>query len=309
MSTFESSSSSRFGFVSAQVAASKVAPAAGLRKTHNNNKNSKNLTLSPVYRSQPYFDASASADSDEEEEHIRVALIPVLDEEALEATSELNISIECGIIDMVKDFIRRTMKALSNNDSAEINNIRSFFLIFALFVLVVFFGGVTASSSPSSTSATSLNSHHIFQNEAILAPSGRPLRFPAAAAPSPRATPLSNVDATWYPDSLPVAPSSNSKYAYKSSRAASVHGPSEVEPEVAVQLEAAPAPVEAPSRTLSAKFYLLYRSAVEEDDGLKKRHDDNLGELFHGVRHAPVESFPSSPSLEKKHSGVRLLSV
>lgn len=308
MSTFESSSSSRFGFVSAQVAASKVAPAAGLRKTHNNNKNSKNLTLSPIYRSQPYFDASASDEEEEEHEHIRVALIPVLDEEALEATSELNISIECGIIDMVKDFIRRTMKALSNSDSAEINNIRSFFLIFALFVLVVFFGGVTASSSSStSTSTSSLNSHHIFQNEAILAPSGRPLRFPAAAAPSPRATPLSNVDATWYPDSLPVAPSSNSKYAYKSSRAASVHGPSE--PELAVEVEAAPAPIEAPSRTLSAKFYLLYRSAVEEDDGLKKRHDDNLGELFHGVRHAPVESFLSSPSLEKKHSGVRLLSV
>lgn len=296
MSTFESSSS----FVAPAAAArtsTNTTRASGLRKTHNHRALTINTT--PTYqRANPYYYEGSDLDSDEEEERIRVNLMPIVDEYQTwesevnhqeNAAPAVNISVQLGIVDAARNTLKRAKKTLGAS-----RQILPALTLLAVFFMLVTFGGSIATSSPSSTRlAPSGRSMRITSmpiwappaNDAIAGPSrvdtppttiiGRAAR---AASVTMRNTPVASLAPVPAPEEnygkqprqpVPISPSPNAQ--------------------AAADVVARP-----PSGTVSAKFRLLYvygeeqqpekRQAVEQEQH-EHEHPDDLAALFNGGQH------------------------
>jgi hypothetical protein len=314
MSTFESSSS----FAAPAAARSISTRASGLRKTHN--RNALTINTTPTDHTKPYFEV----DSDEEEERIRVALVPVVDEQQQHYYSwrsesdevnnnndnnAINVTIQFGWIGTVRNAFARVKKNLVLV-TAEKNHRRvlSAITIFALFFLVVMFGGsVTAANTMASASTGGIG--------IIAPPSGRSMRI----VPEVRTIPIwspppANANANvnnnnGQQDSVP-SPSRQppSSVVGRAARAASVTrrsmspsepvqegGPVPISPSfprVHVDAPDFVVPVNPPYGTMSAKFRLLYvykgqqlqPQVGREPEKREHDHPENLAALFNGGR-------------------------
>lgn len=299
MSNFESSSS----FV-APVATTTRASKTGLRKTHNHR--ALTINTSPTYYAKTHDTSSrfvdpSAIDSDEEEERIRVNLVPIVDEYHYQAwetdvdqhdnsngndcttTTAVNITVQLGIVDAVRDAFQRAKKTVAAIEKRS-RQILPALTILAVFCMLVIFGATSTSTSSSSST--------------ILAPSGRSMR----ALWTPPAAFANDMIAAAAAGRVDTPPSSvigrrvarAASYTQKSTPSAGAEGyqPRQPVPLSPSPLAAAPAAevvvASPPSGTLSAKFRLLYVYG-EEQQQMKKReeheHPDDLAALFNGGRH------------------------
>jgi len=301
MSTFESSSS-----FAAPVATRSVSTRAkALRKTYNYNALTINTT--PTYHATPYFEVC----SDEEEERIRVALTPIVDEqhysmlnsESDEDSTAINVTIQFGWIGTVRNALARvkmSLAALSEQKQKHhqhYHRVLSAFIIFALFFLVVMFGGSMAATNT-------------VLNHAIITPSGSSTRI-IPHAPLMPILPPSSAKANIVPRVVAQSPSHEPPSSVgRAARASAVMRRSTPPPsdELHEQQEllssTSPSPhVEAPADavipvippygTVSVKFRALYLRNLEQqhpqleqqqrERGKRERwHPGNLAILFNG---------------------------
>jgi len=268
MSTFESSSS----FVAPVAARSASTHAKALRKTYNYNALTINTT--PTYHAKPYFEVY----SDDDEERIRVALTPIVDEqhyamlnsESDEDSTAINVTIQFGWIGTVRNALARVKKSLavlSEQKQKHHQRVLSAFILFALFFLVVIFGGSMAATNT-------------VLNRAIITPSGSSTRVIPQAPMMPifvgRAARVSPVARRNTP------PHSDELHEQQDPLSSTSPSPRVEEPADAVT-HATP-----PYGTVSAKFRSLYLRTLEQQQrGPEKRerwHPGNLAVLFNGGR-------------------------
>lgn len=292
MSTFESSSS----FVAPVAARSASTRAKALRKTYNYNALTINTT--PTYHAKPYFEVY----SDDDEERIRVALTPIVDEqhysmlnsEPDEDSTAINVTIQFGWIGTVRNALARVEKSLSEQKQKHhqhYHRVLSAFILFALFFLVVIFGGSMAATNT-------------VLNRAIITPSGSSTRVipqapmmpiltqpyakannivPREVAQSPSHEPPSSVGRA--ARISPVArrntpPHFDELHEQQDPLSSTSPSPRVEEPADAVT-HATP-----PYGTVSAKFRSLYLRNLEqqqrEPEKRERWHPGNLAVLFNG---------------------------
>lgn len=292
MSTFESSSSFVAPAASRFISTTR---SSGLRKTQNRNVLTVDTT-SPTYH---------TVDSDEEEERIRVALVPAADEHyySLKGESDedhnnaISVTIQFGWIATVRNAFTRMKKSLTATEEKSYRRVLSAMTIFTLFFLVVMFGGsVTAANTMVSGSTIGV----------IAPPSGGSMRIipdlgtiPIWSPPPAKAKANDNSNNV-QPSPSHEPPSSVGRVA----RAASVtrrsmapseqlRGPVPISPSSyppSPRGEAAEfvIPVNPPYGTMSAKFRLLYvyrqQRQAGESEKREHEHPDNLAALFNDGR-------------------------
>ena len=274
MSTFESSSS----FVAPVAAPSASTRATGLRKTHNHNP----LTISTAFphHTKPLVEV----DSDEEEERIRVALAPVLDERysSLKGESDTAISftIQFGWIGAIRNAFARAKKSFEAAEKGH-HRVLSAFTIFALFFLVVMFGSSVAANAVG--------------NDDIITPSGSSMRITPQVPVIPILPPRRK--ANYVRDDVPSSsrqpPSSMGRAARITFVTPPSVPPSELQGQAPLPILPSPRveaadiiiPVNPPYGTMSAKFRLLYvrnQQPQQQPPQPARQHPDDLAILFNG---------------------------